>query len=256
MSSLRVLLALASTTSATILWDGRLNNYTDASFLESWSWSKQVGPYQYYIHGSENVSDYITLCPNAKNPADTSSEQGIIISIDETSSWNGQNMMRTELIPSTKAPINKGKVFYHFSITHSETNPPTKNEEHQLCFFESHFTELKYRENNGSGNLLRWLVDGQTQWNATLEPGVWHNVAYGIDFDAKTVAFYHSTGEGALELIKSPVAANTFSDGADWHLGVLRLPGADGPSLARESWQFSGVYIEDGELTKTLGAAV
>ncbi|KAF2213547.1 hypothetical protein CERZMDRAFT_111205 [Cercospora zeae-maydis SCOH1-5] len=249
MPSLRALLALAATTSATILWDGRLNNYTDASYLGSWSWSNQVGPYQYYIHGSGKVAEYVSLRSDLKNPADTSSKQGIQISIDDTSSWNGQNMMRTELIPSTNAPINKGQVFYHFSITHSTTNPPTKNEEHQLCFFESHFTELKYGENNGSGNLLRWLVDGQTQWSAALQPGVWHNFAYGIDFDAKTVTLYHSTGAGELTLVEGPVAANTFSDGADWHLGVLRLPGAAGPSLAKESWQFSGVFIEDGKLT-------
>ncbi|KAM3414010.1 hypothetical protein BST61_g10672 [Cercospora zeina] len=248
MPSLRALLALAAATSANILWDGRLNNYTDASYLDSWTWSNQVGPYQYYIHGSGKASDYVSLGPSFKNPADTST-QGIQISIDNTSSWHGQNMMRTELIPSTQAPINKSKVFYHFSITHSTTNPPTKDEEHQICFFENHFTELKYGETNGSENLLRWHVDGQAQWSTPLQPDVWHNVAYGIDFDAKTVTFYHSTGAGELTLVEGPIAANTFSDGADWHLGVLRLPGAAGPSLARESWQFSGVYIEDGLLT-------
>jgi len=32
-----------------ILWDGRFNDMTSSSELDSWSWSNQVGPYQYYI---------------------------------------------------------------------------------------------------------------------------------------------------------------------------------------------------------------
>ena len=34
---------------STILWDGRFNDMTSSTELESWSWSNQVGPYQYYI---------------------------------------------------------------------------------------------------------------------------------------------------------------------------------------------------------------
>jgi hypothetical protein len=33
----------------TILWDGRFNDITSSSEFDSWSWSNQVGPYQYYI---------------------------------------------------------------------------------------------------------------------------------------------------------------------------------------------------------------
>ncbi|KAI5363602.1 hypothetical protein Slin14017_G055660 [Septoria linicola] len=248
-----ITLALVAGASASTLWDGRLNDYSDASFLSDWSWSNQVGPYQYYIHGSGAVSDYVALSADYKNPEDTSSEQGIQITIDDTSSWNGQNMMRTELIPSTTAAINAGKVFYHFSMQHTETNAPSQTEEHQICFFESHFTELKYGESGGSSNTLRWMANSETQWNATLEAGVWHNVAYGIDFDAQTVTFYHSTGADALEMTAGPISATTDSNGADWHLGVLRLPGSGSDGGSTEDWHFSGVYIEDGDLTTTIG---
>lgn len=33
----------------TVLWDGRFNDVTSNADIEAWSWSNQVGPYQYYI---------------------------------------------------------------------------------------------------------------------------------------------------------------------------------------------------------------
>lgn len=157
-------------------------------------------------------------------------------------------MLRTELIPQTSAAINKGKVFYHFSMQHTATNAPSPKGEHQINFFESHFTEMKYGQEGGSDNHLHWYVGGKSQWDAELVAGDWHNVAYGIDFSAGTVEFYHSTGADALEKIAGPVAASTDSNGADWHLGVLRLTN-DG---SQEDWNFSGVYIESGDITTSV----
>lgn len=157
-------------------------------------------------------------------------------------------MLRTELIPQTTAAINKGKVYYHFSMQHTETNAPSPKGEHQINFFESHFTEMKYGQEGGSDNHLHWYVDGKSQWDAELVAGDWHNVAYGIDFSAGTVEFYHSTGAEALKKIAGPVSASTSSNGADWHLGVLRLTN-DGST---EDWNFSGVYIESGDITTSV----
>jgi hypothetical protein len=255
VSSIALLGLYATASTATLLWDGRLNQYNDASYLADWTWANPIGPYQYYIHGSRPASDYVVLGEEFKNAADRSSKRGLRISIDDTSSWNGQTMMRTELIPSSStASLNTSRRFYHFSIAASATDPPTQNEEHQITFFESHFTELKYGSNSPdqTKNLLRWHADGQARWNVTLEPGVWHNVAYGIDFGAGTVSFYHSVGGDALKLAAGPVKATTVSDGKDFHVGVLRLPGTAGPSRKRESWMFSGVYIEDS-LTTVIG---
>jgi hypothetical protein len=247
--------SLATVNAGTILWDGRFNDLASAADLNDWSWSNEVGPYQYYIHGSGNVTDYVNLSPSYKNPADTVSTQGVKITIDDTAYWSGQNMRRTELIPQTSAAINKGKVWYHFSMKALDTNFPSVYREHQIVFFESHFTEMKSGWISGeagtSNTNLQWMVGGVSQWKTNFTAGVWHNVAYEIDFDAGTVGFWHSTGGDDLVLTVEPVAATTSSDGADWHLGVLELP-RDGYEDTDEDLYFSGVYIESGSLTTSV----
>lgn len=86
--------------------------------------------------------------------------------------------------------------------------------------------------------------------------------------------FYHSTGAEDLTLTAGPVTGSASSvsfplliseerkkqgmltqhpqNGADWHLGVLRLPKDGEDATAAEDWYFSGVYIESGTLTKTV----
>ncbi|RFU23591.1 hypothetical protein B7463_g12747, partial [Scytalidium lignicola] len=253
--SLVALVAIARTATSTILWDGRFNDFTSSEDLNNWSWSNEVGPYQYYIHGSEPVQDYVNLSPDYKNPADTGSNQGAKITLDSTAYWNGQNMRRTELIPQTSAPINQGLVYYHFSMMRSDTNAPSIYREHQMVFFESHFTEMKYGLISGeqatSDNQLRWDVNQVTYWNTTWEPGVWHNIAYEINFSANTVAFYHSTGSDTLTLTHAVVSVSTSSNGEDWHLGVLELQNS-GYADTDEDYYFSGVYIESGPITTSV----
>ncbi|OBT47763.1 hypothetical protein VE00_02237 [Pseudogymnoascus sp. WSF 3629] len=255
LKALSILASVGSALAGTILWDGRMNDFTSSADLAKWSWSNQVGPYQYYIHGSGAVTDYVNLSPSYKNPADGGSTQGAKISLTSTAYWNGQNMRRTELIPQTTAAINSGKVYYHFSIMRSATNAPSLNREHQICFFESHFTELKSGWISGAAGTsdpaLRWEVGGTSQWDVVWDAGVWHNVAYEIDFSANTVAFWHSTGSAALTLAHAAVSGSTSSNGADWHLGVLELP-RDGYADSNEDFYFSGVYIESGTLTTSV----
>ncbi|KAH0004029.1 hypothetical protein KCU86_g17036, partial [Aureobasidium melanogenum] len=43
--------------------------------------------------------------------------------------------------------------------------------------------------------------------------------------------------------------ASVSSNGADWHVGVLKF------SKTKEDWFFSSVYIEDGELTTSISAS-
>ncbi|KAG9239539.1 carbohydrate-binding module family 1 protein [Amylocarpus encephaloides] len=245
----------AAAARAAILWDGRFNDFTSSSDLNTWSWSNQVGPYQYYIHGSGSVSKYVNLSPDYKNPADGGSKQGAKFTLDSTAFWNGQNMRRTELIPQTKAAIASGKVFYHFSIMRKGTNAPSIYREHQICFFESHFTELKSGWISGaSGNSdtrLQWFVGGKSQWSTEWTADVWHNVAYEIDFSGQKVTFHHSTGSDPLVKTAGPVSASTSSNGQDWHLGVLELP-VSGRADTNEDFYFSGTYIESGSLTTSV----
>jgi len=135
-----LLAALSGLGKAAVIWDGRFNDMTSAADLNKWSWGNQVGNYQYYIHGSGSVNKYIELSDKYKNPNDTVSKQGAKFTLDSTAFWNGQTMRRIELIPQTKAAIASGKVFYHFSIMRTDKNAPSVNREHQICFFESHFT--------------------------------------------------------------------------------------------------------------------
>ena len=169
-----ILLSLATSAYASVLWDGRLNAYKSSAFLDKWSWSNPVGPYQYYIHGSGPVSEYVKLSTKYKNPADSGSKKGIQVTIDKTSVWNSDNMLRTELIPQTSAPINQGKVYYHFSMQHTGLHPPSPYEEHQVCFFESHFTEMKYGlisgEQGTKDTKLQWMVNGVSHWSTVFRP--------------------------------------------------------------------------------------
>ncbi|KAM7203910.1 beta-glucanase [Rhypophila sp. PSN 637] len=246
---------ILSVSAGTILWDGRFNDFTSATDLNKWSWGNQVGPYQYYIHGSSDVTSYVNLSPDYKNPADKGSKQGAKITLDKTAYWNGQNMRRTELIPQTTAAINKGKVFYHFSLMRKDINPPATTREHQIAFFESHFTELKSGWQSGAAGvsdpLLRWCIGGQTKWSVNWDANVWHNVAYEIDFSANTVGFWHSTGAEPLQRIIAPQSASTSSNGADWHVGVLELPRSGYPD-SDEDLYWSGVYIESGSITTSV----
>ncbi|KAH8725549.1 hypothetical protein GQ44DRAFT_652798 [Phaeosphaeriaceae sp. PMI808] len=250
--------ALISAVSAgTILWDGRFNEMSSSADLEKWSWANQVGNYQYYIHGSGAVSKYVNLSPNFKNAGDSGSKQGAKVTIDSTAKWNS-DMWRTELIPQTKAAINKGTLFYHFSIKRSTTNVPSATNEHQICFFESHFTELKYGWVNGesgtSNTNLQWFVGGQSKWKVELKADEWHNVAYEVNFSSNSVTFWHSTGTAALTKTAGPFSVSTSSNGADWHLGVLRLPRQGNDGSGAEDWFFSGTYIESGTLTTSVAS--
>lgn len=179
------LLAIApALVNAAVIWDGRFNDLSSSADLDKWSWSNQVGAYQWYIKGSSPTSSYINLSEDFKNPADTSSKKGAKFTLDGTAFWNGQTMRRTELIPQTTAGINKGKVFYHFSMMRKAQNAPSVNKEHQICFFESHFTEMKYGWISGEQGTenpnLQFMVSQKGLWKTEWAPDVWHNIAYEI----------------------------------------------------------------------------
>ncbi|KAH7928411.1 carbohydrate-binding module family 1 protein [Leucogyrophana mollusca] len=232
----------------TNVWSGSFNAYSTVADFDNWSWSNEVGEYQWYIHGSQPTSHYLALDPSYKNPADSSETHGLKLTIDSTATWNS-NMERTELIPQTTQNLGTGELFYHFSVMHSATNPPNSAYEHQIVFFESHFTELKYGVAPNATN-LEWMIQGQPQWGTPFTPGTWYNFAYDINFSAGTVGLWASTGGDPLQRVVPNAAASTSTNSEDWHLGVLRLvSGTD-----TEDWYFSGVYIENGPITTAIGS--
>ena len=162
-------------------------------------------------------------------------------------------MERSELIPQTKADLGSGHLYYHFSLSTKETNAPNPSFEHQIAFFESHFTELKYGASGASDNTLSWNADGKSHWSVQLEAGKWYNFAYDIDFDSKKVGLWASNGSEPLTQVVAPVSASASSNSADWHVGQLRLPGSQSDDAA-EDWFWSGVYVEEGPITTEIGS--
>lgn len=231
----------------TTIWSGSFNYYSNVSVFDNWSWSNEVGEYQWYIHGNQSTPHYLGLSPSYKNPADTTETQGLKVTIDSTATWNSQ-MERTELIPQTTQNLGTGELFYHFSVMRSATNPPDPTLEHQVCFFESHFTELKYGVAPNATN-LQWMVTGVAQWGMPFTAGTWFNFAYDINFSAGTVGLWASQGSAPLTKVVQNVAASTSTNSEDWHLGVLRIVNNPNP----EDWYFSGVYIESGPITTSVG---
>ncbi|KAE8152793.1 hypothetical protein BDV25DRAFT_55060 [Aspergillus avenaceus] len=252
MQSLILLALPASTLAGSVLWSGIWNSTDTVDTLDKWSWSNQVGAYQWYIHGDSETSEYVGLSSDFKNPA-ASDAQGARITIDSTSSWNGQTMLRSELIPQTSADLGSGHLYYHFSLSTKEKNAPNPSFEHQIAFFESHFTELKYGSSGGSDNSLSWYAGGESKWSVQLEAGKWYNFAYDLDFDSNTVGLWASNGSEPLTQVVEPVSASVSTNSADWHVGELRLPGSDSDDAA-EDWYWSGVYIEEAPITKEIGS--
>lgn len=148
------------------------------------------------------------------------------------------------------------QVFYHFSMMRKDTHEPNPARLHKYAFFEAGFSEMNsgWTEvaNETTNPTLRWAREHVSVWEVEWDADVWHNFAYEVDFDAKTVGFWHSTGGDDLALAVAPVLANTtYSMGADWHLGHLELP-RDSEVDEVEDAYFSGVYIESDSLTKSI----
>ncbi|KAJ2930896.1 hypothetical protein H1R20_g6194, partial [Candolleomyces eurysporus] len=248
LSWLLLSLLAATAHAGTVVWSGSFNNFTSSADFDKWSWSNQVEPYQWYIHGSQPTSRYLALDAAYKNPAHTSELRGLKLTIDTTATWNSQ-MQRAELIPQTTANLGSGNLFYHFSVKRTNTNPPDPSLEHQVMFFESHFTELKYGVGSNPGNLV-WMIGGQEKWGTPFTADTWFNFAYDIDFGARTVGLWASTGSNPLARVVANQAASTSTDSKDFHVGVLRIVNRNPP----EDWYFSNVYIERGPITTAQGS--
>lgn len=250
VSNLGVVAALASSVLAgTTIWSGSFNSYQNVSDFDLWSWSDEVGEYQWYIHGSGPTSDYLALSPSYKNPADTSETNGVQYTLDSSAVWNSDGMERTELIPQTTENLGTGELFYHFSLGFAETNLPNTAYEHQIFFFESHFTELKIGVSPNPTE-LQWMVNSVYQWGTPIVAGGWNNFAYDINFSSGTVSLYASTGSSPLVQVAGPVSVDASTNSEDWHVGMLRLNvGTD-----TEFYYVSGVYIEEGPITTSVGS--
>jgi hypothetical protein len=60
---------VGSAMAGAILWDGRFNDFTSSTDFNNWSWTNEVGPYQYYIVCLENTRRYHCLDPHRNSTA-------------------------------------------------------------------------------------------------------------------------------------------------------------------------------------------
>lgn len=65
-----------------------------------------------------------------------------------------------------------------------DANAPSVYREHQICFFESHFVEMKSGwisgEQGTSNPNLQFMVSQNSKWKTEWKANVWHNIAYEI----------------------------------------------------------------------------
>ncbi|KAK8153064.1 hypothetical protein IWX90DRAFT_490477 [Phyllosticta citrichinensis] len=280
-----LIFALVGNTLGNVLWDGSFNDCQSAKDLEKCgqncgtsqsgssgtvSASAQVNikvdvAYKWFIKGSESTDKYVELSDKYKNQADTECQQGAKLTVDSTSKFENRDSLRTELVAQQKpqekrSPLNKGKVAHHFSFKHGKENSPDTTLEHQLCYFDSGLTEMKYgcgmeeKSDCGSGNKMKWHVEGESKWEEELKEEEWHNCVYEIDYDKKEVSLWHSKEGEVMEMVSGPHKCNKCeSNGKDWHVGVNVQP-REGKTLdqgKKEEWYVSGCYVEEGgEFTK------
>jgi hypothetical protein len=179
--------APTNSASTGVLFNGDFGYYASDTAMDSWSWANQVGIYQSYIFGSGyKISTYVDLsssyCNSGFNP---NCQKGALFMIDGTSRWNGQTMLRTEVIPQPQ-PAATGRRIYRFSMKNIDLNSAY---EHQLVFFESHFVEIKYGQplspaNGDVSDMFQFWVQGQMYW-AIPSMGAWHNFAFDVDYSAQ-----------------------------------------------------------------------
>ncbi|KAF8319006.1 hypothetical protein DL93DRAFT_264081 [Clavulina sp. PMI_390] len=240
------LAALALSVRASTLWSGSFSYYNTSSDFDKWSWSNEVGEYQWYIHGSGATSEYLNLDPSYKNPASTETH-GLKLTIDNTAFWNGQTMQRTEIIPQTTANLGTGQTYYHFSLSPGAHYPDT-TVEHQILFFESHFVQLKLGV-SPTPTSLQFFAGSNAVWSTTFVTGTWYNFAYDINFSTGVVGLWASTGSNPLTNVVSGITGTGPSTNSeDFHVGVLAF------GSATEDWLISGVYIESGTITTSIGS--
>lgn len=131
------------------------------------------------------MSTYVDISSTFCNkPFNQFCEKGAMVTIDGSSRWNGQTMLRTELIPSPQ-PTAAGRRIYRFSIKNVNLNPAYEN---RFVFFESQLIWIVYGKpnNQAAGDVadnFQFWINGKFYWAVPAENN-WHNFAIDIDHSA------------------------------------------------------------------------
>jgi hypothetical protein len=221
-----VLVYFAIATSGSMLWNGNFNSYTTTTDLDAWSFSNpSAGEYQTYIFGNqhgEKASSWVSLSSNYKNPADKLATKGAFMHVNATSIWNGGQMWRLELIGNfDHNTVQKGGIFYIWSMMQGSQYRLRAQNEHQLVFFEAHFADMKY--GGQGGDKLWYYVNGQQAWSSDFPANTWMTFALEVHYDTQMVSLWTiNTATNQATRVAGPT--QTSVSPSDWHVGILRLP--------------------------------
>jgi len=222
-----------------VLFEGDFGFYKSQGDLDTaWSWANQAGLYQTYIFGSgRRLSEYVEVGPQFCNRGlNAGCVKGAAFSIDGTSRWNGQTMLRTEVIPA-KQPSAQGLRIYRFSMSVRNLSP---SYEHQLVFFESHFCDIKF---GNPGADLQFWVSGNKHWSTGPAGQDWHNFAFEVDYGSGGVSLWYSKGGDPMNKVVERKSAPVSQ--SDFHVGILRLPQGNNQDPVKTSVWYSNVAIFD-----------
>ncbi|KAF9019031.1 hypothetical protein BDZ89DRAFT_1044158 [Hymenopellis radicata] len=234
----------------TTVWSGSFDNYATVRIFDEWSWSNQVGEYQWVLHSGDGAtSEYLALDPSYTNPA-SSESTGLKLTINSGAVWNGK-LWSAELIPQTVGfRSTRGRQ------TTDQVQHRAKTWAQGLCIITSlscartptlPISNMALTQHQLTCN--GWSEEpASTASHSMLVPGT--NFAYEIDFDGSTVGLWASTDGAELNKVVENVSASTSTNSADFHVGVLRLDVQD----VVEDFYLSGVYIENGDITTSIGS--
>ncbi|KAJ3051780.1 hypothetical protein HK097_007221 [Rhizophlyctis rosea] len=230
------------------------------------TWARGAIPIAY------NFSHYTELSPAYKNPWDKIDQQGVSITVDNSSYWLPFHpfFRRTEFIPlapSVEAQNTSTDTwYYHASIKQDPKHTLEQKFEHQFFFHERDFD---YRQNFG----VRWGGDAKdkiqfytedptipkeiddnqrrVRWEIKWDLKTWYNFVFGVNMKNKQITMYYSTNGNALKLAAYATVPNL--KGGQFHLGQLRFVNETLGQAKPEKLWFSGVKVEKNRLSSTFG---
>ncbi|KAK4213780.1 hypothetical protein QBC37DRAFT_400305 [Rhypophila decipiens] len=252
----------------TLQFDGRIDaDLTAADFNDA----NDIFSNQFVIGQGLAFSQALRLLPAAAGSL-FDIEGGlepVQVLISDDSIFNNQlAFRRAELIPASNDGADastQGVKTLHFSVLKDLQRPLNLSHEYQLVFLESaDFSTNQFVLKTGTIlgqdtadpdtlQLFGNVNDGQLLFSTAFTPGVFHNFALLLDFDASTTQVFFSTANDDLVQVTEALQ-NDLSGQGQFHFGVLKKPvngvgditqNGDQPDGINEGIIFGGVFQED-----------
>ncbi|KAK3991101.1 hypothetical protein QBC44DRAFT_341429 [Cladorrhinum sp. PSN332] len=191
------------------------------------------------------------------------------VTISDASIFNGQTgFRRAELLPASNSgtdPSTAGVKTLHFGLLKDAQRPLNLSHEYQLVFLESNdFSTNQFVLKTGTIlgqatadpdtlQLFGNVNQNQLLFSVPFTPGIFHNFAVTLDFDALTTQVFFSAGDAPLEPV-TDILQNDVSGQGQFHFGLLKKPVNGVGDITRNGFQpdgidegiiFGGIFQED-----------